>query len=203
VKEYAVSQERNRIAEEIHDSVVQNLYGASFLISSLADEELSPDVKRKLEMINTSVLRSLKELRFALLNWMSLEWEVDFRELLERYAHEFSTYSGINVKIRVKGNGADLSPSKIKDFLRILQESLSNVWRHSRAKEAEISVSFAKKGVSLSVKDGGKGFDVNLAKNGAGMGIKNIKERVRKYKGRFYLKSSPNEGTLLRVWIPY
>jgi signal transduction histidine kinase len=203
VREYAVSQERNRIAEEIHDSVVQNLYGASFLISSLADEKLNPSVKKKLEMINASVLRSLRELRFALLNWMSLEWDIDFKELLERYAHEFSTYSGIRVKVNIKGNGKELSSSKVKDFLRILQESLSNVWRHSQAREAEVSLSFTDKGVSLSVKDEGRGFDVNLTKNGAGMGIKNIKERTRKYGGRFYLKSAPNKGTLLRVWIPY
>ncbi len=203
VREYAVSQERNRIAEEIHDSVVQNLYGASFLTSSLADEKLNPNVKKKLEMINASVLRSLRELRFALLNWASLEWDIDFKELLEKYAHEFSTYSGIRVKVNIKGNGKELPSLKVKDFLRILQESLSNVWRHSQAKEAEVCLSFTKKGVSLSIKDEGKGFDMNLTKNGAGMGIKNIKERTKKHGGRLYLKSIPNKGTLLRVWIPY
>ncbi len=204
MKKYAVAEERSRIAAEIHDTVLQNLYGASFLISSLRNEELSFQAKEQLEMINNSILKSLKELRFALLDWESLEWDEELKELVKKYVTEFSAYSGIPVNLSIKGKDEQISSTKSKDLLRILQEALSNVWRHAEASRVQIGLSFSSKGVSLSIEDDGKGFDPKLVgMNGSGRGLRNIKVRAKRHGGRVFLKSSPQKGTCIRVWIPY
>ena len=88
------------------------------------------------------------------------------------------------------------------NLYRVVQESVNNILKHSRASRVEVRLERDVREVLLQVTDDGVGFSVDKARNKKGLGLKNITERVRMLGGRFKLVSSPGGGTRLEVTIP-
>jgi signal transduction histidine kinase len=195
-----IAEERNRLAIELHDTVLQNLYASRYLLSSAMKEENVSKIKKQLRYIDEALFSSLRELRFALLDWESFEWDGDFEDTVKRFLKEFERFSKIKSEFQLRGQPRKVPFEKAKTFLRVLQESLSNVWRHASADRVEVELAFTLKGVRLKVQDNGVGFKVREEE--LGFGLKHVRSRIKEVKGRFKLKSSLDNGTVVEVWIP-
>lgn len=202
-RDYAVARERNRVATEMHETVVLKLYDASVMMDSLNSEDVPPESGRRIRLLKDTILASLQDLRFAVLNWLSLEWENTPRTMVERYLREFTGLSGIRVRLEGAGTERGLPASKAQDLLRILQETLSNVWRHGQATGATVRLDFEVDGLRLTVADDGVGFDPAAAARGSGIGLRSVEERASRHGGTMELITAPGEGTRLRVWMPW
>jgi signal transduction histidine kinase len=170
---------------------------------ALQDEDVGPDVARTLALLEETMYKALEDLRLAILNWSSLEWEDRPRDLMGRYVSEFTALSGIPVALTVLGDERPLGPNAANDLLRVLQESLSNAWRHAGTPSVEVELRFGDEGVAMTVSDDGRGYDADAVANGAGIGLKSMSERGRRHGGCVRVETAPGEGTHVRMWMPW
>jgi len=87
-------------------------------------------------------------------------------------------------------------------LFRVLQEALNNAMKHSGVKRIEVRLQEASGGLQLVVSDSGKGFDVEAALQGKGLGLTSMRERVRLVSGTIAIESRPRGGTIIHVCVP-
>jgi signal transduction histidine kinase len=201
-QDMAVSEERNRLARDLHDSAKQQALAASFeLGAALTLYERDPQgAKKHLAEADTlvdSVRRELTdlvdELRPQVMDGQ------DFSETLKDRALEWSHRSGIEVSVTV--GGYDKLPLATRETLfRIAQEALANVARHSSARHVDVILEYETNIVTLIVKDDGRGFDTNVKHEG--LGLHSMQERSEALGGSFSVDSAPGRGTSIKVELP-
>jgi signal transduction histidine kinase len=96
-----------------------------------------------------------------------------------------------------------ISPEVTTNLFRVMQESLQNVFKHAGATDVTVRLSGSPKGIGLSVRDNGKGFDLeNKAARMKGLGLVSMQERARLLGGFLRIHSLPNDGTKVCAWVP-
>jgi signal transduction histidine kinase len=202
-QDMAVSEERNRLARDLHDSAKQQALAASFeLGTSLTLYDRDPESAKKhlveADSLVDSVRRELTDLVDEL-RPQSMDGE-DFSETLKGYGAEWSHRSGIRLDVHVEGSDEILPPVTRETLYRIAQEALANISRHSSASRAEISIEYGKNFVTLVIKDDGRGFDTS-AQHG-GLGLHSMQERAESLGGSFSVASEPGRGARIVVALP-
>lgn len=201
-QEMAVSEERNRLARDLHDSAKQQALAASFELGTaivLYDRD-SQSAKKHLVEADALVDSVRKELTTLVdeLRPLPLDGQ-DFSETLRDYAMEWSHRSGIELKLNIEGSNE--MPMETRETLfRIVQEALANVTRHSSAGEAALSLENGRDSVNLLIKDNGRGFDT--AEQHSGLGLNSMRERAEGSGGSFTVESAPGKGTQIAVRLP-
>jgi signal transduction histidine kinase len=155
---------------------------------------------RYLENIRTYADSSVNSIRdIALLLRPSMLDDLGLIPALEWQAREVSRRSGIKVTVRAENVSDSLSDEMRTCIYRIVQETLQNVFRHSAAKSAVVTVRQDDSSLFLSVEDDGCGFDPERTR---GLSVLGMEERVRKLSGQFQIRSASGKGSSLRVTLP-
>jgi NarL family two-component system sensor histidine kinase LiaS len=201
-QDMAVSEERNRLARDLHDSAKQQALAASFQIgTALTLYDTDPQNAKKHLVEADSLVDSVRnELTNLVLELRphSMEGQ-EFSEILKEYAFDWSQRSGIEINVNAEGSGE--APLETREALfRIAQEALANVARHSSASSVELSLKYEPNQVTMAIQDNGTGFDINIAHNG--LGLSSMRERTDVLGGSFNLKSEPGKGTDIIVTLP-
>lgn len=202
-KSSAITQERQRLARELHDAVSQQLFAIS-LTSATALRVVKNQPEKAIDLLKNIELSSLKaqsEMR-ALLLQLRPETLQDEKliDAINKLAEEVHAKMSIEFTL----NLAEISlPIHIENHLyRIFQEALSNILRHSEASKVDIKLkTLDNKRVNLIIEDNGVGFDVSKVPK-TSYGIITIKERVSELGGTVDWISIPGKGTRLEVRIP-
>ena len=198
----AISEERNRLARDLHDSAKQQALAASFQLgTALTLFERDPQAARRHLMEADTLVDSVrKELTDLILELRPPTMTgSEFAETLSVYTSDWAHLNGIDVEVTVNDN-CEL-PSEITQTLyRIVQEALANVARHSYAGSGEVSLSCATDRVTLLIADDGHGFDTD--KQYDGMGLRSMRERAESLGGDFSIESKPGQGTKVSVTFP-
>lgn len=201
-KEEILEQERHRIARELHDSVSQQLFASSMMLSAVNQEkeQLPDQVAKQLEMIENITNESQSEMRALLLHLRPIQLDdKTLKQGIEQLLKELSTKISTNIKYEIENIQLPLS---IEDNLfRIVQELLSNVLRHAKASELEVYFKKSGETTQLRVIDDGVGFDMNQKKTGS-YGLQNIRERISSIGGNVRIVSFENQGTTVEINIP-
>lgn len=198
-------KERMYIAREIHDELGQQLTALKMDIAWLSKKNISGhyDVKNKFEDAITLVDETVKSIRrIATELRPSIIDDLGLNAALEWQVTEFSQRSGILVSFKNDFDDANINPAISIGLFRILQESLTNIARHSQAKKVWVGLEKSGNSVLLSIQDDGIGFDATLKKNGQTFGLLGIKERAVMLKGKCSINSTPHGGTNIAVQIP-
>lgn len=200
----AQEEERQRVARELHDETAQAL--TSLLVNlRLLERARSPEETRQqvqeLRKLTVSALEEVRrvalELRPTILDDLGLEaalgWRVD----------ELNAASATRVTLTVDGLQERLPREVELVFYRVAQEALSNIGRHSQAKNAQITLKQENGRLCLEVVDDGKGFDVAAAQSGPrrGLGLLGMRERLSLIGGGLNMESGPG-GTRVRATAP-
>ncbi|TYS14982.1 sensor histidine kinase [Rossellomorea vietnamensis] len=198
-----VSQERNRLARELHDSVSQQLFAASMMMSAINESkkaEANPTETKQLKMVEEMIHQSQLEMRALLLHLRPVALKgKTLKEGIQELLVELSNKVPMEVDWKVEDIALDKG---IEDHLfRILQESVSNTLRHSKASSLEVLLIKRDSLVILRVMDDGIGFDSDIEKTGS-YGLQNMQERALEIGGSFKIVSVPNKGTRLEVKVP-
>lgn len=204
----AQEEERKRISHELHDDTVQSLVVLSRQLDALAnDPALSRENRARLEELwhrTDSVLQGVRrlsqDLRPAALDRLGL------LPAVELLASEVTGYSSVATKVNTLGKEHRLPEEVAIALFRITQEALRNVWRHSGATRAEITIDFTDGRTKITVSDNGKGFQIpekmgDLAKHGK-LGLAGMQERAQLVGGTLTVRSKPGEGTTITVEAP-
>ena len=199
--------ERAHLARELHDGATQTMVSAKLLVEAAIDqlERESRPAPRALETALTGLTQSLNEvrrishrLRPAMLD------ELGLPAALELLAREANDAGATPVELRVGGAAMPL-PEEVKTALfRVSQEALANVAKHARARRVELNLDFAPAGVTLTIVDDGRGFEVDAIQldPNRGIGLRNMRERLASIGGTFEVHATPGAGTLLLAKVP-
>ncbi len=199
-------EERRHIARELHDSAGQTLAALGMSIAQLtAEARLNPTLAEAVENAEGLVKHLSQELRTTsyLLHPPLLE-EAGLSSALRWYVQGLTERSGLNIELKLPDDFARLSDDVELLIFRLVQESLTNIHRHSGSKTAVIRV--ARKGdlISVEVQDQGKGISrkrlAEIQSQGAGVGITGMRERIRQFSGELTIDSN-SLGTTIRTTL--
>jgi signal transduction histidine kinase len=200
-------EERQRIAQELHDSTAQHLVAATLNLMTLrAKCAAQPGVHALLESIESSLEEATRELRTFtyLLHPLALEKD-GLERTLRTYLDGFARRTGLEAQLTVAGDVERLPFPLQCSLLRIIQEALANVHRHAAAAHVSIGLRRRSDALRLTVADDGRGMPriEGLAEGRlrTGMGIPGMKARLRELGGRLEIRSGP-EGTTIVAIVP-
>ncbi|HZG71681.1 MAG TPA: sensor histidine kinase [Chondromyces sp.] len=197
VKEELLLQERHRLARELHDSVSQQLFAASMLLSALTEQH--EDLKQ-LQLVEKMVQEAQLEMRALLLQLRPVQLkDKTIKEGMEELLADLS--SKVRLSMTWQIDEVTLNKGTEDHLFRIAQESLSNTLRHAEASLLEIRLKRFSDFVMLRMIDDGVGFQVNEEKLGS-YGLQNIQERVYEIGGTIKILSLPDKGTTIEVKVP-
>jgi PAS domain S-box-containing protein len=194
-------EERRNLARELHDGATPNLVALLLNMSRMRDDGFhGPDTYATLQECMRLAEECTNELRTVsyLLHPPLLE-ELGLRLTLSGFVQGFSSRSGIAVTLDIRGNLDALGFDVNLAVFRIVQESLSNVHRHSQSRTASISVAREHGVLTLAITDQGRGIPAGT--EGSGVGLASMRERVRLLNGRLEIKSGAT-GTSIMAVLP-
>jgi PAS domain S-box-containing protein len=194
-------EERRRVSRELHDGVGQHLAAAKMSVDALV-RRIAPDNSADVRLVQEAQRRleaAINETRtVSHLFHPPLLDELGFSAALRTYAAGFSSRSGIETQVEIPHDLPRLTEQMETALFRILQETLTNVHRHSGASRAAISVAIDRNVLRLEIHDNGKGFD--SGKPGAqGVGLTGIRERLRELQGSLEIQSAHGSRIIARV----
>lgn len=198
----ASEAERERLGQDLHDGVCQQLTGTAMLTKILSQSlarRNAPEAQQAqqiVDLIRTAIdqARDLAKGLHPVSLHSSRGLVAAFEELAKR------TCSSVPCRL-IRPEKIDLSPGAALHVYRIAQESVQNALKHAAAQEIRISVHLQEEQLELTVSDDGKGFTPQ-AEPGGGMGLLNLQYRARAIRARLTLDSQPGKGTVMRCLIP-
>jgi signal transduction histidine kinase len=203
----ATLAERTRLAQELHDTLEQALTGVALQLDTTTRLfEKEPDgAKDHLEMARNLVAESQTEVHRSVWNLRCRALEqFDLPGALLMSSQQIAGGSTLRVEMKAQGRVRPLPEIVEENLLRIAQEALLNVIKHSGATQTEIELDYGPKNVVLQVKDNGKGFAVDscAGPREGHFGLLGISERAKRLHGEITFSSAPDAGTTVRVRIP-
>jgi signal transduction histidine kinase len=210
-RQAGVIEERQRLAREIHDTLVQGFTSIVMQLEA-AEGVLSFDSKmlqKHLDQARRTARENLIEARRLM--WALQPQAFDHASLPEVLTHLTSSWSEENRVIAnaiITGVTCSLRPEIEVTLLRAAQEALANAGKHAHASQVTVTLSYMEDEVVLDVQDNGRGFDteqlsVCLAGEAtSGFGLKALRERVAQLNGTLSIESAPGEGTTVAVALP-
>jgi signal transduction histidine kinase len=202
----AVTEERSRIAREMHDGLAQILGYLSLELQTLTALVRQGDSKAALEALKAARQRIRAAQADVRENIVSLRTtlagDVGLVPALQQYVDEFSIATGVEARLVSQvGDGPCLSPLAEVQLVRVIQESLTNVRKHARAHSVEVKLMARDQRLEVEVADDGVGFVP--AGNGRGhFGLYTMRERVESVGGRLAVFSQPGAGTRVEINMP-
>jgi signal transduction histidine kinase len=210
-RQAGVIEERQRLAHDIHDTLVQGF--TSVVMQLEAAEEALPSntstLQRHLDQARRVARENLAEARRLL--WALQPEAFDHAslpEVLTNLARNWSEENGVSASATITGVSRFLRPEIEVTLLRAAQETLANAGKYAQANQVMLTLSYMEDVVVLDVQDDGKGFDTaQLLASAAGhisscFGLKGLRERVAQLGGTLFIESTPGEGTTIAVSLP-
>lgn len=202
-KEMAISEERNLLAQELHDSIAQGLAFLNIQVQMLEDsfrKGNDSEVLEGLSNIREGVQESYDDVRELLVHFRTRVHQSDLEGAIRGTLQKFEGQTGIRTTFNIRGTGAPLDPSFETQMLHIVQEALSNVRKHAAA--SAVSVEISRHGdCVISVRDNGRGFNPELQPGDSHVGISIMKERAHRIGGGLEILSTPGAGTEIRLTL--
>jgi signal transduction histidine kinase len=201
----AQEAERRRFSREMHDDLAQKVALLEFQIEGMKRKFDQRDgATAELECLRTSVAALAEDLHRicyrlhpVVLDNLGLVAGVDF------LCNEFARMSGVNPKF-VSETVPDKVPSSVALCLyRVVQEALNNVHKHACAQQVAVLLRGFSNGIRAIVSDRGRGFRMNDAESNFGLGLTFICERVKLLGGQSSIRSAPDRGTRVEVFVPF
>jgi signal transduction histidine kinase len=203
----AQEEERQRIAQELHDDTTQTLLVIANRAQALVSDEKSEadgHVKEQASWIRDAALHVSEDVRRLSLDLRpSILDNIGLVPALRWLVDRLNQENSIDTSMAVEGTPRKISAEKEVMIFRIAQEAINNIRRHSQATEATVTLEFAADTVKIAVRDNGKGFSMPkaagaLASRGK-LGIIGMQQRTRFLDGSFDIHSEPGKGTLVSV----
>ena len=205
-REMAISEERNLVAQGLHDSIAQGLnylnLQVQMLDSSVRDGRLD-QVAEIVPALRLGVQESYEDVRELLLNFRTRLAEDDLFAALQATADKFSRQTGVAVELKADGDGAPFPREHQLQLLFIVQEALSNIRKHALASRVEIVIEDGED-FHMAIRDNGVGFDPLLlpAQGDSHVGVHIMRERAQRIEASFTVESKPGAGATVLLTLP-
>ncbi|MEX0847781.1 MAG: PAS domain S-box protein [Ilumatobacteraceae bacterium] len=197
----SLADERERIARDLHDTVLQRLFGLGLELQAVAIRAGDPDLGNRVEEAVDEIDLIIREIRTAVFTLGSAGREGSLGQELGTVTSQAKRVLGFTPRLRLAGPVETATTLEIRtELLASLREALTNIARHSGATEAEIELD-ADDHLVMRVLDNGRGIPEQFDTS-SGNGLHNMAERARLLGGGCSLTARPDRGTELRWWVP-
>jgi signal transduction histidine kinase len=202
----AVLEERERIGMDLHDGIIQAIYGVGLSLEGALHtiEESPAETKDRIRHSIDGLNQAIRDLRAYILDLRPRQMGNDgLMSGLRRLATEFRTNSLAEVVLTGPDSELiDLSPSQALALFHICQETLANAAKHAKASKVEISLWSTEDRLLMEIHDNGRGFDMENMNLSIGHGLANMQTRAQAAGGDVDISSMPGEGTTVLTWVP-
>ena len=195
-------KERIRFAKDIHDSIGQQLSAIKFYIGASAAAVEDPKQKSILLKANIALVDVQADMRNICFNIMPKSLEIfGLIRAVKELCSKGELLDHIKIAIKETGDFPRLPVQQEFALFRIIQEFINNALKHSHADTLKINFKSRKRSVIISLTDNGIGFDPAKLRN-TGMGLNNVRSRIRAYNGEVDIISQPGKGTRYEISVP-
>jgi PAS domain S-box-containing protein len=196
-------EERRRVARELHDELGQELAGLKMILEARSDKPLEENARSEAVGLAERSIQTVRNLSYLL--HPPLLDEAGLLAALRWYVDGLTKRSGIKVDLIITGLGLQRLPLEIEiTVFRIVQESLTNVYRHSDSQKARVEIEKHADSIVVRVRDYGKGLPAHMARGlsrSFGVGIGGMRERVKQFGGTLVI-SQAEPGAQVEATIP-
>jgi len=202
--------ERNLVAQELHDTLMQGFLSASMQVHVARDllpedSRVKPILTRSLELMGQVIEEGRSALRgLRSTSGVSLDLEVAFAQIQQEFSREGANERPVEFRLIVEGRQKPLNPLLRDEIYRIGREALTNAFRHARANHVQIELQHGSRDFRLRVCDDGCGVDPRMLQAGQDgqRGLSGMRERANRMGARFRFFSSPSAGTEVYLSVP-
>jgi signal transduction histidine kinase len=209
VRSLATVQERERIAREMHDGLAQALGFLRFRLKTLEDRMEGggqPPGSPELAEMRVVAGKAFEEVRQSIFGLRTMvSRSLGLLPTLTEYLHEFSAQHGIQVDLQVlEDRVPGFSSAEETQLVRIIQEALTNIWKHAKATRAVIRFGVQNGHREVTIQDNGRGFEPERTrKRGSSrFGLETMRERAEGLEGGLEIESRPGAGTTVTIRLP-
>lgn len=198
----AIMEDRERIAKELHDGVIQSLFAVGMGLQGTAAMGIDAEAERRIQGAVEDldhVIRDLRNYIFGLRPGILADRQLD--QALRRLGQDFQERTGVLTIVDVDSTVAAELTSRAGDVVQFVREALSNVGRHAGASSCRVSLHREDGRAIVEIDDDGSGFDVPAAR-GTGQGLSNLEGRATRLGGASSVESVVGEGTTVRLFLP-
>ncbi len=201
----AVLEERDRIGMDLHDGIIQSIYGVGLVLEG-AQLTLSEDPEIAKERIHHAIdglNQSIRDIRAYILDLRPRQLGNEgLVNGIKRLITEYRAHTLSEVNFTAPDELKDLPHTQSLALFHICQEALANVAKHAKAKKVEVSVWTTDERALLEIRDDGKGFDLDKMQTSIGHGLANMQTRAHAVGGDIDISSTQEDGTTILVWVP-
>ena len=207
-KELAVSEERNLLAQELHDSIAQGLAFLNIQVQLLQDSLRKGKVEEAMQtagQLREGVQESYDDVRELLVHFRTRVHQSDLDTAIQSTLEKFEGQTGIATAFERIGSGAAQVPTDEIQIMHIVQESLSNIRKHAKASQVRVVVKREIGRIGVDIEDDGVGFDPENDPNCLSdrhVGLKIMRERAHRIGGECRVASKPGEGSRVTLTLP-
>jgi signal transduction histidine kinase len=205
--ETAITEERTRIARDLHDGIAQSLAFMRMRADLWEDwlEQNPEQLRQEFAGFKANLRTQIEELRRAIFALRPIELgRLGFEGALRRFVTDFADQHGWDLALELSKLPHALPHALELAAFRVVQEALNNIAKHANASHVAVMLGLVDGGLQIIVRDDGIGFNPGTLSDqgGAHLGLRQMRERAVALDGHLTLISHPNEGTELRVWLP-
>lgn len=195
-------EERERIGMELHDGIIQSLYGIGMQVDMMRqDHEQIPSENMETVIDNLNLV--IEDIRDFITD---LRWRggnnMTIRYCMEDLRDRLHLSDRVRVHIDAPDEHPPFTPAVFESICLIVNEAMSNAARHSGATDIDVWVDRNQRTFEVVIADNGSGFAMEEVKDHTGLGLRNMRQRARLYGGELTIDSTPGAGTTLRIAIP-
>jgi signal transduction histidine kinase len=202
----AVLEERERIGMDLHDGIIQSIYGVGLAIENIGHyvDEDPTKAKERLKHVTDNLNAVIRDLRAYILDLRPRQMEGEnLLNSLKRLAAEYRANTLASATVNGSKAKLDSLPQTHSMILfHICQEALANVAKHASAKRVSVNVWTTDERVVMEIRDNGKGFEPDKMSKSIGHGLANMQTRVRAVGGEVDISSALGDGTTILAWVP-
>ncbi len=199
VQRVAVYEERDRLARDLHDTVIQHLFAVGLSLQSLAGKPLASEVADRLRVAISDIDDTIRQVRTSIFELASGDFDRGLRAGVLSLLQELKPVVGFEIHASFAGPVDSAVPEMVSEHvLLVVREAVTNIGRHAQASQAKVSLNVDDGHLELLVVDDGCGIGGGGPSEG-GLGLGNLRRRAEKLHGQFTAESPESGGTKL-IW---
>jgi two-component system, NarL family, sensor histidine kinase DevS len=206
VRRLAVLEERERIGMDLHDGIIQSIYGVGLALENARSllRENPSDAEERLQKAMSDLNHTIRDIRSYILDLRPRQLQGEsLIEGLGRLISEFRQNTKLDVSLAApKDPLNDLPQMHAMSLFHICQEALANIAKHAKASKVTMDLWTTPDRVLLEISDNGQGFELDKTNKTVGHGLANMLTRVQNVGGDVDITSAPGEGTSILAWVP-
>ena len=202
LRKLAIVEERDRIAMELHDGIIQTIYAIGLRLEmARTTQAVAPEIDRQIRSTTQELNHVIEDLRRYIQDLkVGLRYAMNLHQQMREIAEGFRSVSSARLVMDVARGFSHLTEERVHTIVQVTRETLSNIVRHANATEVYVDLHESGSELILDISDNGQGFNIATVK--LGRGLQNMQRRAEQMEGSLEMRSEPGRGTTVTLKLP-